>query len=862
MDTKNMTIANQAHAAALIASAPIIGAAGPTAHNSNRLIYLERPAGENTLVPPAGATMDQHVGNAWSGRENEIWQRYALPVGNGRIGAMVYGDVERERIQFTLDSLWSGRPVAEPNRANSLVDIERIRALLLENKYTEAAALADETLGSHPEARKFFGSLVTFGDLFFDTGIPYGAVEDYGRELDLDRAVATVAFDYHGRHYTRTVFASYPDRCLVVRFEVSNNGTQDIALSFRSPRQLQRNEKDGQWRFSGRLPDSGMEIEARIAIRHDGGALTSDVQTLRVQGARTVDFILVADTDYDPEAPGMVGKPLAEWTARRLAAAERKGFEPMLAAHVADHQSLYRRVEVDFGKTPDDVLALPMDQRLARYKRLPDPELEATLFQYGRYLMIASSRPGTLPANLQGVWNNRDDPPWMSDYHLNINLQMNYWLAGPANLLECQEPLIDYLERLVRAGRGTARAYFESEAWTTFHLSNIWGYTAPSRPAGEGSLTWKWSPLCGPWLAHHAYEHHTFGQDREMLETRLWPILAGTADFVADYLVHLPDGTYTAMPTWSPEHGTISKGATFEIAVAREVLKSAQELARELGIDTLRTDRWREVMESLLPYTVGRHGQLQEWLEDRDDPKDEHRHLNHLFGLHPGTQISPLTTPELAEAARVTLVHRGDEGTGWSLAWKINFWARMRRPDKAHLLLRNLLKMNIHPNLLSTHPPFQIDGNLGATAGIAEMLLQSHERDSEGRRILDILPALPDAWPEGSVRGLMARGGFEIDTSWEHGNVKTLRVRSRHGHDFALRLNGCMEVKAYSLAKDDMLELTFQIHELGSMVKDDEEEPLSDVPVPGELDLAAMVQPVPKTATLTLLSESATRERR
>ncbi len=740
-----------------------------------------------------------------------VWQKYCMPVGNGKMGAMIYGGTDRERVQFNVDSLWAGKVNPKQNRGGVFPDISRIRKLLLEGKYQEAEQLGKQALGCAEGAQEDFGSYITFGELVIETGIPFEETSNYVRRLDLDQALHVVEFDHKGNRYTRSVFASYPDRCIVIRFEVEGDARQDLALSFASPNAFLPRMEQGDLVIQGEVADSGLPVDARVRVVQEGGRVAVGVnnKSVAVKGARSVTFLLSADTGFDLDQPDLVGEGRATELQSVIDAAAAKGYAALLADHLKDYQALYQRVSLDLGASDTAVQSMPMERRLARYKKgEADPDLEEMLFQYGRYLLIGSSRPGSMPANLQGVWNNSNDPVWAADYHININLQMNYWLAGPANLLECQLPLIDYTDLLARHGRKSAQAYYEADGWTAFHAPNLWGHTAPRYPASAGKPSfWNHLPISGPWLAHNVYEHYAFEQDPSFMRERIWPIVSGSAEFLVDYLYLHPDGYYTSLMSWSSEHGKMSVGATCDHAIAREILDCALELAEVLEIEDARTREWKQVMENIMPYRIGQHGQLQEWAEDRDNPDDKHRHINHLWGLHPGSQISPLSTPDLAEAANVTMAHRGDGATGWSLGWKLNFWSRLRNPDKSYQLIRNLLRSKIYPNLFDTHPPFQIDGNFGYTAGLCELLLQSQEKDAAGRPVLDILPTLPKAWPSGQVSGLRARGGFEVDLSWKDMQLKTLKVRSLNGRDFALRVNG--RVQNHSLGKGESLERTF-----------------------------------------------------
>ena len=422
---------------------------------------------------------------------------------------------------------------------------------------------------------------------------------------------------------------------------------------------------------------------------------------------------------------------------------------------------------------------LPTSQRLKNYRKgQPDYYLEELYYQFGRYLLIASSRPGNMPANLQGIWHNNVDGPWRVDYHNNINIQMNYWPACSTNLNECVLPLIDFIRTLVKPGEKTAQAYFGARGWTASISGNIFGFTTPLE---SQDMSWNFNPMAGPWLATHIWEYYDYTRDLKFLKETGYELIKSSADFAVDYLWHKPDGTYTAAPSTSPEHGHIDQGATFVHAVVREILMDAIEASKVLGVDKEERKQWEHVLANLVPYQIGRYGQLMEWSVDIDDPKDEHRHVNHLFGLHPGHTVSPVTTPELAKAAKVVLVHRGDGATGWSMGWKLNQWARLQDGNHAYTLFGNLLKNGTMDNLWDTHPPFQIDGNFGGTAGITEMLLQSH------MGFIQLLPALPDAWKDGSISGICAKGNFEVDVIWENHQLKKAVVCSNAGGDCVIK---------------------------------------------------------------------------
>ncbi|GAE21621.1 putative large secreted protein [Bacteroides pyogenes JCM 10003] len=531
-----------------------------------------------------------------------------------------------------------------------------------------------------------------------------------------------------------------------------------------------------------------MKYVVRIRAVAKGGTLSNAGGKIRVEGADEAVFYITADTDYkmnfDPDfndPKTYVGVNPAETTHQWADDAEAKGYEALLAEHYADYSSLFRRVKLNLNPGMQ-VADVPTDERLRNYRKgQPDYYLEELYYQFGRYLLIASSRPGNMPANLQGIWHNNVDGPWRVDYHNNINVQMNYWPACSANLDECMLPLIDFIRTLVKPGEKTARAYFGARGWTASISANIFGFTAPLE---SQDMSWNFNPMAGPWLATHVWEYYDYTRDKKFLKEIGYELIKSSARFAVDYLWHKPDGTYTAAPSTSPEHGPVDQGATFVHAVIREILLDAIEAGKVLNVDRKERKEWEHVLARLAPYRIGRYGQLMEWSTDIDDPNNHHRHVNHLFGLHPGRTISPVTTPEWAKASQVVLRHRGDGATGWSMGWKLNQWARLHDGNHAYTLFGNLLKNGTLDNLWDTHPPFQVDGNFGGTAGITEMLLQSHMGFTQ------LLPALPDAWKEGSVNGIRAKGNFEVSMKWKNGKLTEAAVRSNAGEQCTLKYAG------------------------------------------------------------------------
>jgi len=726
----------------------------------------------------------------WYDKPAEKWTE-ALPIGGGRLGAMIFGGTAEERIQFNEDTLWAGKP-RNYVRAGSADIVPQVRALLAEGKIIEAQDLARAKMLSDPVRQKPYQA---FGDIRL--AFPgHEAPANYRRELDLDSAVATTRYEVDGVTYTREVLASYPDNVVALRLTASRPGALTFGVRLDSPHKAAATTAATggapRLELTGDVEPDGMRFAATLRVLADGGTTRADGQSLRVEGADSATLLLVAATSFKTWED-ISADPTARCAAYLTALAARD-YASLRATHVADHRKLFRRASLDLAKTEFSVL--PSDARIQRLRKGAsldtDPALAALHFNYGRYLLIACSRPGTQPANLQGIWNESLNPPWEGKYTTNINVQMNYWIAELTGLGECHEPLFDAIDDLRVSGARTAEQLYRSRGWVLHHNFDLWRGTAPIN-----NIDGLW-PTGGAWLCHHLWERWLFTGDREFLASRAYPALREASLFFVDYLVRdEKTGWLLTSPSHSPEQGPTTVGPTMDNQLIRFLWTATIAAARELNRDADLAAELEGLLSKLPPNQIGKHGQLQEWLEDVDVPDNAHRHMSPLWALYPGADITP-ADPKIHDAARLLLKWRGDGSTGWSFAWRMPLWARVGDAEMAYRQFGLLLAKRTLPNLFDLCGPFQIDGNFGAAAGVVEMLVQSHLSTPEGVVMIDLLPALPEAWPAGTVKGLRARGGFTVDLVWKGGRVATAKITSALGRPARVRING--EIVALTLA--------------------------------------------------------------
>lgn len=788
------------------------------------------------LLFGAGLCLAQSSNTLWYRQPAQYFEE-TLVLGNGRVGASVFGGVQSDQIFLNDITLWSGEPVNANMNPEAYKHIPVIREALKNEDYKLADQLQRKVQGS------FSQSYAPLGTLFMNFRNE-GEAKNYRRELNLSNAVSTVTYEVDGVKFTREYFISYPDQIMTIRLTSSKPGALSFGVNFES--QLKNTVSvagqvlkakgyapvKAEPSYRGNMPNAivfdenrGTRFSTQIRIKNKDGQLTATENSIGVSGATEATvYIAIATSfngfDKNPATEGLNAELLA---ANQLKSASAKSFEKLKKSHLADYQTYFNRVSLNLGKS--DAPDLPTDERLRRYAEgKEDKNLEILYFQFGRYLLISSSRTIGVPANLQGLWNPHIRPPWSSNYTTNINAEENYWLAENTNLSEMHRPLLTFIKNLEKTGTITAKTFYGVNGWTVCHNSDIWAMTNPVGDFGQGDPGWANWNMGGAWMSTHLWEHYIFTGDKKFLRKEGYPLMKGAAQFCLEWMVEDKNGKLITSPSTSPENlyktpegyiGATLYGATSDLSMIRELFQQTIKATKVLGQDAEFRTKLETALAKMYPYQIGKKGNLQEWYHDWEDQDPKHRHQSHLFGLHPGTHITPELTPDLANACRTTLEIKGDETTGWSKGWRINLWARLWDGNRAYKMYRELLKYvepdgvkvdyarggGTYPNLFDAHPPFQIDGNFGGAAAVAEMLVQSTEHE------IRLLPALPDAWSEGSVKGICARGGFEIAMDWSNKSVKKLSIYAKNTGKTTLYYGN--EKKEISLKKGQTMELSW-----------------------------------------------------